>query len=235
MNTHVSFISSMINIYSSPVEIFRTLKNQSNFLYPLLLITLCNAVILSVYFSWVDFNWLQEQIILMSGPDLSASEQKQMREAMSFMTPVFQGALTIVATSVSLLLFSSLYSLYLMVISMIVNDSNRFKNWFSVIWWSYLPILFSTLATTIKITLAQNNQLGLDQLNPLTINNLFFHLGFESSLKPLLDSLDITLFWTIGLLVLGYKIFTNKSWTSSTIIILFPFVLVYGIWLLMAF
>ena len=235
MSTKISFFTNLINIYTSPTETFRSLKEQHHFLYPILLILTCNAILITWYFSWVDFSWLQEQIVLMSGPDLSIAEQNQIRDGLSFMTPLIQGSITIVMMSLSLLLFTSIYSLYLMFISMIVDDSNRFKQWFAVIWWSYLPMLFSTLATAINIAMMPDNQLGLDKLSPLTSNNLFFQLGYESSLKPLLDSIDITLLWTIALFVLGYKTMTTKSWLTAFIVILFPMVLIYGIWFLIVY
>jgi len=230
MSTQNAFISNFINIYVSPSETFYEIKNRPNFLYPLFLLILGSAVILFLYYSLVDFNWMNEQIILMSGADLSTEEKEQMRDGLAMMSPLMQGTITIIGASIGLLIYILLLSLYLFLVSMVINDNNRYKNWFSVVCWSFMPMLFTVLASGINIILMSNNQFRLDELNPLSFNNLFFRLDFDSGLKPLLDSLDLTLIWIVVLLVVGYQKITNKSWLTSTLIVLLPYTLVYGIW-----
>ncbi|MFV1983821.1 MAG: YIP1 family protein [Thiohalomonadales bacterium] len=230
MSTQNAFISNFINIYVSPSETFYAIKNRPSFLYPLILLIFGSAIILLSYYSLVDFEWMNEQIILMSGTDLSTEEKEQMRDGLAMMSPLVQGIVTIIGASIGLVIYILLLSLYLLLVSMIISDDNSYKNWFSVVCWSFMPMLFTVLASGINISLMSNNQFRLDELNPLSFNNLFFRLDFDSAIKPLLDSLDLTLIWVMVLLVIGYQKITNKSWLTSTIIVLLPYTLVYGIW-----
>lgn len=230
--TKNSVLSNFVNIYVSPLDVFRQLKEQPNFLFPLLLLIICSTVVMIWYYASVDFNWLMDYFISIEADGHSEEEKQQIVSSLSAMTPIMMGAITIISSLVMIIAHYTVLSLYFVVISLFTNDGFRFKYWFCLVNWAFLPTLLAFFAIFVTIALNSNGQIGPNQLNSLTLNNLFFHLPNTHHFKTILDSIDISFLWSIVLLILGYQVWTKKSIVNSGFIVLTPYLLVYGIWLL---
>ena len=229
MTYAINLLSSFVNIFAAPSHAFRNL-NQQRLSAWLPLVTLVAAWVLvwSWYYRSVDFTWLVNHIIQLEG----YTDEAQIK-AVSAVKP---GALIVIAVmSVVLVLMAvtSIMSLYLVVVSAIVDDPYRLRHWFSFAVWGSLPSLASIIAMVSNFVLAADQRIGPEQLNPLTFNNLFFHLAAASPFKRLLDSVDIPMLWSWAVMVIGYREWTRRSWLSSAVTILAPPALVYGIWIVL--
>ena len=72
-------------------------------------------------------------------------------------------------------------------------------------------------------------------LQPLSLNELLFHLPMGSPGQQLLDSLSIPSLLTWILAIIGVHAWSQRSWMFSAIVVLIPLVLFYGIWAIFAF
>lgn len=86
----------------------------------------------------------------------------------------------------------------------------------------------------LNFVIAPDARVAPELLNPMSLNNLFFQLDIGHSLKGLADSLDLTALWVWGLMIYGYRQWTDKSWGISSVVILIPIVIIYGGWALIA-
>jgi len=127
----------------------------------------------------------------------------------------------------------AIFSLYYVIVSNITNDGFQFKQWFSFIAWSSLPMLVDVLASAVTILTASNGQFAPESINPLTLNELFFGMDAMQGLGNIMASTSITLFATLTLLTIGYSKWTEKSLGKSFMIIIVPYVIYYGIRFLM--
>jgi hypothetical protein len=82
----------------------------------------------------------------------------------------------------------------------------------------------------VNFFIVGNGQIGAEQLNPLSLNNLLFHVGIDSGYKRLLDGLDLSVIWSWGLMIVGYHEWTQRSWLTSGAVVLVPPALIYGGW-----
>lgn len=227
-------LANLVNIFVSPSEAFQNLKANPTAWLPLLVLFVSWVFFWNYYYSAVDYPWLVDRLIEQKTYDVSGEEREQVVKGIKALKP---GALIIISSISVLLILTVLIlitSVYLVIVSAVVDDSYRFKNWFAFASWTSMPSLLAILCMLVNFSLTSNQQIGPDQLNPLSLNNLVFNVDAHNKFKTLLDGLDLTILWSWGLMIWGYHLWTKKSLTTSTIIILIPSALVYGIWLLVA-
>ena len=90
-------------------------------------------------------------------------------------------------------------------------------------------------AGVIKILMAGNGQLTQQALNPLSLNELLFHLPMSSPWSGLANAIHIPSIWAAVVAIIGYKLWTAKSTVTSAIVVLLPLVVIYGGWAAFAF
>jgi len=112
-----------------------------------------------------------------------------------------------------------------------------FKQWFALTCWTTLPsVLISTIIAALMIlTSSDVTQLSPNALKPLTLNELFFHRAMGQPGQSLLASFDLLSLWSMGLLVVGVRAWSQRSWLFCTLFALVPTIVIYGVWSLFAF
>jgi hypothetical protein len=83
--------------------------------------------------------------------------------------------------------------------------------------------------------LSENSQISPSALQPLSLNELLFHVPMSGKGYTLLESLNIPSFLSWGLLIIGVRTWSQRSWVFSTVLVLLPCVALYGIWAFLAF
>jgi hypothetical protein len=222
-------LSTMVNIFVSPLEAFDSIAPRPTFIFPLLLILLGNIVTYGWYFSVVDYPWLVDQLMLQLG-DLPSEQLTAAREAYTSMTSTGMMASSLVSIVVMLLLVYSLQAGYLSMVSALVGAPFRFKHWFSLNCWAYLPGLLVIIVSMVNIILSDNGQIDIYELNSLSLRNLGFSGEGTTSSNALLDSLNLATFWSLGLLITGYNAWVKSGYLKASIVVLAPYILIYGIW-----
>jgi len=83
---------------------------------------------------------------------------------------------------------------------------------------------FSAMLLMFIKTGSGDNFVMVNQLNPLSLNSLIFHLDAMNPKTEVLASLDVFYFWSVGLCAFGFKQLTQSSWVSASLIIILPIV-----------
>ncbi len=82
--------------------------------------------------------------------------------------------------------------------------------------------------------LANNGQITLEALNPISFNNLFLHLVPSDPLHGPLNPWDPMMIWSTVLMIMGFNQWTGKSLAKSAAIVLAPTLIIYGTWIAIA-
>ncbi|MEN0038180.1 MAG: YIP1 family protein [Cellvibrio sp.] len=230
-----SALNTLINILTSPSVAFRDLKTKPGFLFPLLALLAANIVLMLCFFSTVDFAWMIDQMVNNQASDSTAAERADMKNAMSGLTPMVMGASSMVGILFGVLVIFSLIAVYLLLVNKLLDSEQLgFKSWFSFTCWCAMPTLFTALASLVNVLVADNGQLTLEALNPVSINNLFLHLEHDNPLFGPISSWDPFTIWNQILMVLGFSYWMEKPIAKSAVIVLAPSVIIYGIWIAIA-
>lgn len=222
--------STFINIIAAPKLAYEQLQVKPSILPPLILLLAVVAASTFIYFHLSDPELLIDDMVEQAGADMSEPERKEARASMESLGVDSLKWITSIGGAVSTLVMFVIQAGYLFLVSMFAGTKIGFKHWMSFSTWSSLPLLFAIIAG-FATAILNTAHIPLTQINPLTLTNL---LGFESSntsLVRLMDSIDLTRLWTIGLMLFGYRIWTRKSWLHCSAVVLLPFIAIYGIWL----
>ena len=125
-----------------------------------------------------------------------------------------------------------LHAVYFLIVSKVNGDGFEFKQWLSFVSWTSLPAALAFIAMFVMMFSSENMQIAQEALNPLSLNELFFGMEPSKGMGRLLSSLHFPQFWSLAVMVIGYKAWTNKSMMSSALVVLMPFVVIYLAWLL---
>ena len=112
-----------------------------------------------------------------------------------------------------------------------INKEISFSGAFALSAWASVPSLLLLPLGAIQILLAANGQVGFSELNPLSLNQLFFQYEMSHPMAAVLDSLSFTSVLGIVLLVIGFEVWTKVSRATALMVVLPPYVLFYGAWL----
>ena len=224
-------LQNLIDIFVAPGAVFERLKSHPHWLLPLLLVVVATASIQIGYVTTTDFNYLVDQLIeqtLASNPNARASE---VRAAMGNLNPTLIGISGSVAVIVIVVVINCIYAGYLSFLNKFSVQEFGYRHWLSLSAWSGMPTLFAALAAWVVMLSSSNGQVPQSALQPLSIDGL---LNLHSN-NALLQNLSLPQFWSMALLVVGYRHFTGTNWTRASIATLAPYAVIYGIWALLAF
>lgn len=226
-------INNVINIFVSPMEVFKSLQVKPTILFPFVLIMTSLVAVYSWYYTMVDFPWAIDQLLARMG-DNSADEIDQIRKVYEDMGSTGMMVTQNIGIVIMTLLIYSVQAGYLSLISAISGDAIRFRQWFSLTSWAYLIGLLGVLAIAVNILMSENGQISIYDINSLSLSGMGLDAGSNISLQSLFDTLNLTMFWTLGLMVAGYQNWVNSGYAKASVIVLAPHVLIYGIWAVIA-
>lgn len=227
-----SYSTILSNIFTSPVEAMQQVQENYNILLPLLTLMSATVVVFAYYYVAVDYQWYIDHMVEISAGELSKSEQEQTRAAFTMMSKTTMASITAITAAIGVAIVFVIQAVYFVIVSNITNDGFQFKQWMSFVAWSSLPSLLAYLAMIVYISSSSNGQIAFETLNPLSLNDLFFGLDANEGAGKMLASLDLTKFWSMYIMIVGYQKWTGKSISSSSIVVLIPFIGIYGIWAL---
>lgn len=222
------YIATAINILTAPAEAFRELDQRPTKLFPLALIMISTMLVTFWYFSMVDFDWFIDDAILGRG-DFTQEQIEATREAMESMSQTTFKMFGVFGGVFGLLVMFALQSGYLALASALNGDRYKFGNWFSLVCWTSIPYLLSTIGMAVNILLSPNGQLSPYALDPLTLANL----GMQSSngsVELMMNSLNLTMIWSLVLMVMAYKQLLQSTMVKALSLVLAPYALILGIW-----
>ena len=227
-------LSILTNLFTAPQAAFEGIIRESPILLPMLTIIAINAILVVFLYTNIDYPWFVDHMVELQAGDLSKAEQNQVRQGMEMMSPRVMGGVGAFSVAAVLCVIFCLEALYFLIVSNIAGDGFRFKQWLALVSWTAMPSLLGSLAAFVNILSSSNGQIAPESLNPLSLNELFFNLQATQGIGAILASVDITLFWTLALMVMGYAKWTQRSLIKSSLIVLTPFVVIFGIRFLLA-
>jgi hypothetical protein len=235
MTQSVSNITTLVNIVTAPSAAFESLKVQPKIFFPLLLLVIMSVIMLASYYSTVDYNWMVDQMVAAQGDKLTTSEKEQMRTAMTAMPQTVMMIISIVSAAVGIPVILAAMTAYLLLMNKLLDGQNfTFPAWLSLVCWTSIPSVFTSIASLVNIVLAHNGQLSIESINPITFNSLLFQLEPKDPLFAPLNSLDPMYIWSTVLLALGHSNWTGRNISQSALIVLAPSLLIYTVWIAIA-
>jgi hypothetical protein len=112
------------------------------------------------------------------------------------------------------------------------NFEPGFEHWLSLVCWSSMPLLLPLIASVVGLALHPSGQVSQEELNSLSLNELFFQLEPVSNWYTLAATLTVVHPWAWGLVALGVRAWTSCSWRFAIVFAMLPWTVFYGLWAL---
>ncbi len=222
-------LETAVNIIAAPLEALATIRLKPTVLLPLAVIVIANTAVVFSYYSQVDLAWVMEASLEAAQEDMGPRQRQAVADRMENLSPMVVASAASASSGVFLLLWFFLNSAYLAGVSLVTNDDIRRKQWFAMLCWCALPVVLGHLASVANIFLSDATFLRPDRMNPLSFSSL---LNLESaagnSMRQMLQSMDLTAVWSMGLTVFAYHAWTKKNLFKSALIVLAPATLLFG-------
>ena len=228
-----SMLNAMVDIVAAPGKALDEIKLHTSWLWwPLLITMLLASGLMIYYYSWVDFPWLIEETIRQVPAESRAESADVIRKFMSVGTSTWT---TVTAIVVMSLIIYTIQATYLHLANKLTTGAEiGFGQWFSFSVWTAFVGVFGALAAFVVIFMADSNQLATQELQVLSLNSLLVHASAGDRLFTWASSLTLINFWTLFLMSIGYARWTGAGIVKSTIIAVLPWVLIFGVWGLLA-
>ena len=222
----MSSFSTLLQIFTEPGQAMERVRERSMVWLPLLLLVLGTAVIQAWYYQVVDFAWLQD-LLLSADTDMDPAQREAAR---GFMSKNVMMGMAVVGTLIMIPVILAISAVYYLLAAKVIGSELGFGKWFAFVTWTAVPTLLMLPAMAVQLLMHGDGQLAPDALNPLSLNQLFFHLPMGDRWAGLLGALNILTIWSVIVAVIGYKRWTGKSTGTSTFIVLLPQLIVFGGW-----
>ena len=223
-----------VALATAPSSAFAELRERPRFWFPLLLVVLSSAGLIFWYYSVVDIDWYK-QAVLASTPDFQSLNDDERAAAMSMMTAKTLKWGSAAGLIIFMLLIYLGQALLLWLAAKVTKLPQGFKHWFTLVCWSSLPVLLGTVVASILLFLSETPQIALGVIQPLSLNELLFHVPPESRGYALASSISIPAILGWALMIIGVRVWSQRSWAFSAAFILVLVVLVYAIWAFITF
>lgn len=216
-----------INMLTSPTEAFDELIRRPSKLLPLLLVIGLNALVIYWYFSILDYDWFVDDTL--QNANIPEDQLEQARENIEQMGPSMLRLFSLLGSSVAILAIYTIQAGYLTLTSAIAGHSQKFSQWFSLAAWTGIVVIFAQIGMAVTLLLDTNGQLGQYDLDPTTLRNLGLRPD-NPDLERILGSINLSMIWSLVLLVFGHRRWLGTSLLKSVSIVGAPYLLIFGIW-----
>lgn len=218
-----------------PRKAFTELAERPRYWFPLLLLAITSTVISAWYLSVVDFSWMMDQQ-LRSGMFGSRLTEEQIQAAVSAASGRrgVQVVSTAIFTPIVIAIAMLLVALLSVLTAKLTNVKYGYRHWFALACWTYLPTILAQVASAVVLLTTSTAQISQGDLQPLSLNSLFFHKAANESGYMMLTYVTVVHLWTIALSVFAVKVWSSRSWLFSFFFACWPSLLIFGIWALVA-
>lgn len=222
----MSNLDRIVNLLASPRSAFASLDNETRFWFPLLLNAMITIGAVAAYFAVVDLSWLANHLNTVNVPNLPDAPPPMAGSSIA--------AFSLASISTTALLGKPIAALFYLLVGRLMNLSWRFGQWLTLWCWAMLPGALAYVAALVALFLSPARQLTLQEANVLSFNELLVHAEPGDSGYSLLTSLTILDPWLWMLAIVGLRVWSQRSWLFCTLFILFPWLVIYGVWLLVS-
>jgi Yip1 domain len=226
---NLSSLSILTDVITAPARAFAAIKERPTVWLPLVILIAVYSAVSIAYTSSVDIAWMIDQQ-LQQAQGLTDTQREQAVKAALRISPVLYGVIAAVGAAIFIPLVFALMSLYSSGVSFVTGDGVKYKQWYALASWCFIPIVFGLLAALVHVLAGDARFMRQEELNPFSFGNLLAidMTGVTRAQRALL-SLDPTLFWSLVLSILGYQSFTKRSLPFSAAVVLGPIVLIVAV------
>jgi hypothetical protein len=226
--------SILTNIITAPARAFAALKERPTLWLPLTILIAGYAVVSVAYTLSVDLPWLID-LQLQQAQNLTDAQRKTAVENALRLSPGVIAGIGAVGAAIAIPLVFAIVALYYKIVSFATGDGVRYKQWYALIAWCAVPVVFGLVAALVHVLSGDARFMRQEELNPFAFGNLFgVDLAGVTRLQRFLFSLDVTAVWSLVLSILGYQTFTKRSLAMSAIVVLAPLALIVGVGVLIS-
>lgn len=216
----------LVAVLADPKTAVAELRERPSFWFPLLLFVIATAAAIVAYFQRVDMAWLNDHILSADPRMAKAGEgAPAMSRDMMMWT-------SLTAVVIGIPLMRMLEGAYYFLAGKVSNLEPGFRHWLSLACWSSMPLLLSLVASVVVLVLHPSGQVSQEQLNVLSLNELFFQLEPASKWHTLAATLTLLHPWAWGLVAVGARAWTGRGWGFSIVFAVLPWAVFYGLWAL---
>lgn len=214
-----------------PRKAFAELAARPVFWFPLLLLVLASAGVTAWYQFVVDGAWLADLQIRSSAfaRNLTEAQIAAQVEAGGRNTGL-RATVAGIANLVIIPLVMLITAGYYLLAAKITNVPRGFRQWFAFTGWTSLPSLLQLVPAVITLLTASTAQIDPGEMQPLSINALFVHRQMGEDGYALFSALNLTMVLSSALGIVGVQQWSGRSWVFSSVFVLLPLVLIFGIW-----
>lgn len=218
-----------------PRKAFTDLAERPRFWFPLLLLALVSTVVAVWYLAAVDFPWMIDQQLRsgMFGSRLTEEQLATAVQAASGRRNV-QITLTGIFAPLGVALPMLIVALLSLMTAKLTNVKYGYRHWVTLAAWTSMPTVLAQLSSAIVLLTASNAQISQGDLQPLSLNSLFFHKKPSEAGYLGLTYINLMYLWGAALSVIGVKTWSNRSWVFSFFFATWPSLLALVIWALVA-
>lgn len=212
-------------IFVDPDKTFKTIEKRSSWsaLGAQLIVIAATAALLVIYYNWVNIEWLLSV--------MTEGMERAQRESLSkMMTKDVMLGLGVTGSFVTFPLFTALYSLYFFLVGKVRDMPHSFAQWFAMVSWASLPAILILPIGIVGMATAPSGQLSPEEINAVSLNQLFFHLPLGNPWKTMLESISLVSLWSLILMALGYKVWAGVTFERALLVAIVPNLIVYGAW-----
>lgn len=218
---------------SQPTRAFEALGRQPRFAFALWVAVAASVLTTFWYYQVVDLPWLLEET-LRSNPRTAGLDDAQRARAVQAMSGDMAKVMSVIAVAFMIGAIRLLEATYYLLASKVTHVERSFRHWFALSCWSSMPALLSTVGAAFVLATTNNGQIENGAMNPLSLNELFFHRHMGDPAYSLLVSLGPLQCLAWGLAIVGVRSWSGRSLLFSTVFVLVPPVVVYGCWAVLA-
>jgi len=215
---------AFVTILYEPTTTFKRINSHPTGWFPLLTVIISSCALLLWYYSVVDLPWLVDQMLDTVG---STDEREKSAE---FLTREMMVVSSLGSALIGYPAILCLLAVYLVTASKAVSNGISFGKGFALVAWANIPNFLLSLLGVMQLLLASSGKIGLSELNPVSLNQLFFQFDMEHPLAVLTDSISLITFWSIFLLIIGFEVWAEVKRSTAISIVLTPYIIVYGLW-----
>jgi hypothetical protein len=217
-------VSALISMFYEPTATFQRLESRPRGWFPLLMLVIASVAVMSWYFAVVDFPWLMDQFT-------AAMKTVEEREAFAkTMSKTMFHISTVVSVAIMFPLIFAITGAYLMIVSKSMGKGISFGKGFALSAWASVPGLLMFPLGAIQIMLNPSGQLDMSALNPLSLNQLVFHYEMANPMAGLMDSLSVTTFWSMFLMMIGFEVWAKVKRSTAVLVVGIPYLVIFGGW-----
>lgn len=218
---------------TAPRRAFEAIAAKPRWLFPFLLVLGSTLLLTIWYYTKVDLAWLVDEQ-LRTNPRAAGLGEAQREQMISNINPGVVMWSSVIAVVVILVLVRVLEATWYLLAGKVTNVDRTFKQWFALANWTSLPAVIGFVPAAVALLMASGSQIDPGVLQPLSMNELFFHRKMGESGYQVLSNLSLLGLIGAALAIIGVKTWSARSWLFASVFVLLPFCVIIGIWALIA-